>query len=106
MTSPSFPGLRMRRNRRTPWLRDLVREARLSPADLIWPVFVQEENGSTPIPSMPGVERLGPDRIVDAVGHAAELGIPAVVGASGALSIPDGATVEVDPVAGAVRIVG
>ena len=42
--------------------------------------------------------------------HAAvlsrELGIPAVVGASGALSIPDGATVEVDPVAGAVRIVG
>ena len=42
--------------------------------------------------------------------HAAvlsrELGIPAVVGASGALSIPDGATVEVDPVAGEVRIVG
>ncbi len=41
--------------------------------------------------------------------HAAvlsrELGIPAVVGAPGALSIPDGATVQVDPVAGRVRVV-
>ena len=59
-------------------MRDLVREASLSTRDLIWPLFLQEHDGSTPIPSMPGVERLGPDRIVDAVGRAAELGIPAV----------------------------
>ena len=59
-------------------MRALVREQRLSPADLIWPVFVQEAEGASAIASMPGVERYGPDRIVDEVGRAAELGIPAV----------------------------
>ena len=74
----AFPRLRMRRNRRTPWSRALVRETVLTPADLIWPVFVQEAPGRTPIPSMPGVDRLGPDVLVDAVGAAAALGIPAI----------------------------
>jgi porphobilinogen synthase len=51
----------------------------LSVNDLIWPVFVHDgQNRRSPIASMPGVERLSVDLLVDAVAHAAELGIPAV----------------------------
>ncbi len=74
----SFPRVRMRRNRASAWSRALVREHALTPADLIWPIFVQEQDGRTPIASMPGQDRLGPDVLVDAVGRAAELGIPAI----------------------------
>jgi porphobilinogen synthase len=75
----AFPRVRMRRNRRDDWSRRLVAETRLSAADLIWPVFVQEGKGqATAVPSMPGVERLSIDRLIDAVGEAVELGIPAV----------------------------
>ncbi|MBK8974302.1 MAG: porphobilinogen synthase [Planctomycetes bacterium] len=73
-----FPRVRMRRNRAHAWSRRLVQENELSTADLIWPIFLQEQAGRTPIGSMPGVDRLGPDVLVDAVGHAAELGIPAI----------------------------
>lgn len=74
-----FPGTRMRRNRRHEWSRRLVQEQTLTTNDLIWPVFVKEGQGERePIPSMPGVERLSIDHLVDAVGEAAELGIPAV----------------------------
>ncbi|GIX03277.1 MAG: delta-aminolevulinic acid dehydratase [Planctomycetaceae bacterium] len=74
-----FPAVRLRRLRRTTWLRRLVREHTLSVNDLIWPVFVQEgERQTSAIDSMPGVHRYTIDRLVDAVGHAAELGIPAV----------------------------
>ncbi len=74
-----FPRSRMRRNRRTPWLRALVRENTLGADDLIWPVFVREgTNKRTPIPSMPGVERLTVDLLVKAAGEAADLGIPAL----------------------------
>jgi len=75
----AFPRTRMRRNRQTDWSRRLVREHHLHVDDLIWPVFVQEGEGlSTPVPSMPGVSRLSIDKLVDAVGEAAALGIPAV----------------------------
>ncbi|MGA1605553.1 MAG: porphobilinogen synthase [Planctomycetota bacterium] len=74
----SWPRTRMRRLRAAPWSRDLCRENALSASDLIWPLFVQEANGTTAIPSMPGVVRYGPDTLVDAVGRAEELGIPAV----------------------------
>jgi porphobilinogen synthase len=75
----AFPRVRMRRNRRDDWSRRLVAETRLAAADLIWPVFVQEGKGkATPVPSMPGVERLTTDRLIDAVGEAVALGIPAV----------------------------
>jgi porphobilinogen synthase len=74
----SFPRIRMRRIRSAPWARALCREHELSAADLIWPIFVQETPGHSEIPSMPGVRRHGPDTLVDAVGRAAELGIPAV----------------------------
>jgi porphobilinogen synthase len=74
-----FPTTRMRRNRRHGWSRRLVSENRVSVDDLIWPVFVHEgTNRREPIGSMPGVERLSVDLLVDAVGAARELGIPAV----------------------------
>jgi porphobilinogen synthase len=57
----------------------MVREHQLRVDDLIWPLFVQEgSNLRTPIPSMPGVERLSIDLLVAAVGDAITLGIPAV----------------------------
>jgi porphobilinogen synthase len=74
-----FPATRMRRNRRTAWSRRLVAENRLSVDDLIWPIFVHEGTGKrTPIPSMPGVDRLTVDLVTAAAGEAAELGIPAI----------------------------
>jgi porphobilinogen synthase len=69
----------MRRNRRAAWSRRLVAENRLSADDLIWPVFVHDGTGKrTPVPSMPGVERLSVDLLPAAVSEAAELGIPAI----------------------------
>ncbi|MFZ5790640.1 MAG: porphobilinogen synthase [Pseudomonadota bacterium] len=74
-----YPQVRLRRNRRTDWLRALVAENRLAATDLIWPVFVLEgPKAREPVPSMPGVERLSIPALVEAVGHAGELGIPAV----------------------------
>ena len=56
-----------------------MRENQLTVDDLIWPVFVQEGTGQrTPISSMPGVERLSIDLLVEAVKKAAALKIPAV----------------------------
>jgi porphobilinogen synthase len=79
MPNPQFPGTRLRRNRRTPWLRDLVRENVLTPADLIWPVFAIEGTGQRQqVASMPGVERLSCDLLVQAVKEARGLGIPMV----------------------------
>ncbi|MEM1061186.1 MAG: porphobilinogen synthase [Planctomycetota bacterium] len=76
---PAFPTTRMRRNRRHAWSRALVREQALSPADMIWPVFVVDgEEVVEPIETMPGVDRYSIDRLVPAVAEAAELGIPAV----------------------------
>ena len=76
---PSFPAGRPRRLRRTPALRALVRQARLSPADLIWPVFVREGDGpDQPIASMPGVGRRSIASVVAAAGEAEALGIPAL----------------------------
>ncbi|MBL8702522.1 MAG: porphobilinogen synthase [Alphaproteobacteria bacterium] len=74
-----YPRTRLRRNRRDAWSRDLVRETLLTPADLIWPVFVQEgRQKRTPIRSMPGVDRLSIDLLVPAARKAAALGIPAI----------------------------
>ena len=83
-TSPSifpgrFPTTRMRRNRRFAWSRALVRENRLTVHDLIWPVFIREGEGQRePVLSMPGVNRLSVDLLVEAVGEAVQLGIPVV----------------------------
>ena len=64
-TFAPYPATRFRRLRRTPALRDLVQEQRLSVADLIWPVFIRDGQGvEEPIASMPGVARLSLDRII------------------------------------------
>src|SRR6266436_4926860 len=74
-----YPRLRLRRNRAADWVRRLVAENRLGVADLIWPVFVHEGAGPRQaIASMPGVERLSIEALVDAVGEAAALGLPAI----------------------------
>ncbi len=76
---PPFPIARPRRLRRTPWIRDMVAEVRLSPADLIWPIFVREGTDvEEPVASLPGVSRFSIDRAVAAVEEAAALGIPCV----------------------------
>jgi porphobilinogen synthase len=73
----SYPATRMRRLRRHNWTRRLVAENTLSPADFIWPVFVIEgENKREPVGSMPGVERLSVDLVVEAAQEASALGIP------------------------------
>ncbi|KAF0117359.1 MAG: porphobilinogen synthase [Rhodospirillaceae bacterium] len=75
----AFPHTRLRRIRRAEWVRRLVAEARLAPADLIWPVFVMAGHDlCEPVASMPGVVRYSIDRMVTAVGEAKALGIPAV----------------------------
>ncbi len=74
----AFPQTRLRRNRGQDWSRRLVAENRLSADDLIWPVFLREDDEpETEIASMPGQRRLTVSEAVDAVGRAAELGIPA-----------------------------
>ncbi len=74
----AYPQVRMRRNRTDGWTRRLVAECRLSIDDLIWPVFVQDSGGESTVESMPGIKRYGLDRLADAVGPAAEAGVPAV----------------------------
>ncbi len=77
--SAGFPRRRPRRLRRDDFSRRLVRETRLAPDDLIWPVFVLEGEGRRePVPSMPGVERLSIDQLVEEAGRAQALGIPAL----------------------------
>ena len=74
-----FPLTRMRRMRASAFSRDLMRENQLTAQDLIYPMFVIEGEGEREIvPSMPGVERLSIDLLVDACQEAYELGIPAV----------------------------
>ena len=75
----AYPQTRMRRVRRHDWSRRLVRENSLSVDDLIWPLFVREGEGQREgVASMPGVERLSIDLVVENVGEAVALGIPAV----------------------------
>jgi len=75
----AFPTTRMRRNRFDAWTRRLVAETTLTVDDLIWPIFVQDgSDASTPVASMPGVERHTVDRVAGAVETAAGLGIPVV----------------------------
>ncbi|MFQ5622315.1 MAG: porphobilinogen synthase [Paracoccaceae bacterium] len=75
----SFPRRRSRRNRQSPWIRDLVRETTLSVSDLIWPIFIRDgDDLAEPVEAMPGVDRLSVDRAVRAAEEAAELGIPCI----------------------------
>jgi len=74
-----YPVTRMRRNRRYEWSRRLVAENVLTPADLIWTVFVRPGRGEAEaVPSMPGVERVSPDVLARRAKEAHTLGIPAI----------------------------
>jgi porphobilinogen synthase len=75
-----FPQTRLRRLRRTPVLRDLVRETRLDPGDFVMPLFVEAGlDGRSAIEAMPGVDRLSISAAVEEAGEIASLGIPAVL---------------------------
>ncbi|MCC6755721.1 MAG: porphobilinogen synthase [Solirubrobacterales bacterium] len=76
----SFPGTRLRRLRRTPALRGLVRETALSAAELIQPLFVTAGTGlREPVESMPGISRFSIAALVEEAGEIAAAGIPAVL---------------------------
>ncbi len=75
-----FPQRRMRRLRRTPALRELRRETRLSPADFIHPIFVVEDRSSAaPVPSMPGVMRFSVDQLDREIESVVSLGLRSVL---------------------------
>src|SRR5215831_2728378 len=76
----SFPERRMRRLRRTPALRRLVAEARVSIDDLVAPLFVKEGiDAPEPVASMPGVVQHTQESLRKEVHALADLGIPAVI---------------------------
>jgi len=96
MPSPApFPLSRPRRLRRDAFTRDLVREHRLHPSDLIYPVFVLDgQNRAEDVGSMPGVQRLSLDRLLPVAQECVDLGIPVLAlfpVIDQALKTPDGA---------------
>ncbi len=79
MSQPTFPAMRMRRARSAPWIRAMLAEHILSPADLIWPLFIAEgRDGEEPIATLPGVSRWTVDRLADRAREARDLGIPCI----------------------------
>ena len=79
MNTPAYPSIRMRRLRRDAFSRNMVRETSLSAANLIWPVFVIEgEQRTQTIASMPGVERVSIDILIERAREAASLGVGAI----------------------------
>lgn len=73
----TYPLTRLRRTRATPWSRAMHREVLVTPADLIWPLFVTEGAGvEDPILSLPGVSRWSVDGVVARAKEAVALGIP------------------------------
>ena len=75
-----FPFTRPRRLRRNDFIRSLVRETSLTLDDLVYPMFVVDgSNTVEEVPSMPGVYRYSPDRIVDAIKEVRDTGIKAII---------------------------
>lgn len=79
MSQGEYPATRLRRLRRAPWSRAMVSETHVTPADLIWPLFVREGTDTAePIGTMPGVFRHSVDRLPALAKEAEALGIPAI----------------------------
>jgi porphobilinogen synthase len=75
-----YPSYRMRRLRRTPAIRDLVRETKLQLDDLVYPLFViAGENVKNPISSMPGCYQLSIGNVLPEVREVVKLGIKAIL---------------------------
>ena len=93
-TPPPFPTSRPRRLRRDAFTRNLVREHRLGPQDLILPVFLLDGSRQTQdVPSMPGVQRRSIDRLFDVAESCLQLGVPVMAlfpVIEPALKTPDG----------------
>ncbi|NIJ08658.1 porphobilinogen synthase [Sphingomonas vulcanisoli] len=79
MSHASYPALRLRRTRSAPWSRAMVAEHVITPANLIWPLFIAEGKGvEEPIAALPGVSRWSVDGIAARAREAAALGIPCI----------------------------
>ncbi|TWC65213.1 porphobilinogen synthase [Herbaspirillum sp. SJZ099] len=93
-TTAAYPALRMRRMRRDAFSRALMAENVITAADLIYPVFVQEgQKLRTPVPSLPGVERLSLDTLLPVAEECVKLGVPVLAlfpAIDPALKTPDG----------------
>jgi len=77
MITPDFPAIRMRRMRRDPFSRALMRENTVTVDDLIYPVFVVEgANRRDPVATMPGVDRISIDNLLKVAEECVKLGIP------------------------------
>ena len=77
MITPDFPAIRMRRMRRDPFSRAMMRENVITAADLIYPVFILEgSNRREPVASMPGVERISVGLLMKVAEECVKLGIP------------------------------
>jgi porphobilinogen synthase len=88
-----FPATRLRRMRRDPFSRRLARETHLAADDLIQPLFVIEGTGRRePVASMPGIERLSVDLLLEEAARLAGLGIPAIA----LFPVPDPASKTAD----------
>jgi len=76
----AFPATRLRRLRRTAGMRDMLRETRLSPQNLVYPLFVCPGEGvRKEVRSMPGVFNLSVDEAVREAEETYRLGIPAII---------------------------
>lgn len=95
MIQSSYPATRLRRTRRSGWSRRLHRETVMTPADLIWPLFVTSGEGvEEPVASLPGVSRWSVDKLAERAREAVALGIPCVAlfpNTPGDRRSPDGA---------------
>ncbi|HSR55025.1 MAG TPA: porphobilinogen synthase [Alphaproteobacteria bacterium] len=75
----AYPGIRMRRTRQSDWSRRMVAENHITTDDLIWPLFVHDgPDDRTPVATMPGVDRLSIDLLIEAANQAQAMGIPAI----------------------------
>ncbi len=91
---PQFPATRLRRMRKDAFSRAMMRENVITPADLIYPVFILDgENRRESVPSMPGVERVSVDLLLPIAEECVALGIPVLAlfpVIDPALKTPDG----------------
>jgi len=80
LNETTYPTMRMRRLRRTPQIRSMVKETLLTPEDLIYPIFVKESlTSNEPISSMPGQYQYPLKNVVKEAEEVASLGVPAVI---------------------------
>jgi porphobilinogen synthase len=74
------PYIRPRRMRRTPTLREMVRETVVQPGDFIYPLFIKHgKNERVPIRSLPGIAQLSIDEAIKEAKEAHRLGVPSII---------------------------